>query len=154
MANRREVQLRLEAEVERARRYGSPLSAVILDLDHFKAVNDRYSHQAGDRVLQRVGRLFEEEVRSSDLVGRYRGEEFALVLPETGRDEATELVGRILEGLRGLSMEVGGETIGITSSAGVATLSDPEESPDELMRRADDALYQAKEAGRDRVVAG
>lgn len=153
LANRREVERRLEVEVERARRYGSPLSAVILDLDHFKAVNDRYGHQAGDRVLQRFARLLHDGVRSPDIVGRYGGEEFVIVLPESGREGATELVRRILEDVRGTSIESGGETIEITSSAGVATLMDAEESPSELLRRADDALYRAKEEGRDRVVA-
>lgn len=154
LANRREMHRRLDIEVERARRYGSPLSAVILDLDQFKAVNDRYGHQAGDRVLKRVGRLLRDGVRSADIVGRYGGEEFAIVLPETGTEEAMDLVGRILEGVRGISIDVGGETIEITSSAGVATLEDAEESPSELIRRADAALYRAKDEGRDRVVAG
>lgn len=153
LANRREVHRRLDVEVERARRYGSPLSAVILDLDHFKAVNDRYGHQTGDRVLKRVGRLLRDGVRSADIVGRYGGEEFAIVLPETGTEEAMDLIGRILEGVRELSIEADGETVGITSSAGVATLLDAEESPSELIRRADAALYRAKEKGRDRVVA-
>lgn len=153
LANRREMERRLEEEIERARRYGTTLSVVILDLDHFKEINDRYGHPVGDRVLKRIGDMLRERVRAPDLPARYGGEEFALVLPETGGEEALELVRRLLGEVRDLEFEVEDETIELTWSAGVASLEDSEESAAELIKRADDALYRAKEQGRDRVVA-
>lgn len=152
LANRREMERRLEEEVERARRYETTLSVVILDLDHFKEINDRYGHPVGDRVLKRIGDLLRERVRAPDLPARFGGEEFALLLPETGSEEALELARRLLAGVRDPTLEVEDETIELTWSAGVASLEDSEESAAELVKRADDALYRAKEQGRDRVV--
>ena len=154
LANRRELMRRLDEEVDRARRYGNSLSLAILDLDRFKDVNDRHGHQVGDRVLRRVGKLLEEQTRSPDVAGRYGGEEFGLVLPESAAEEAVALSERILERIRDLTFEVDGRTFGITASVGVAELRDGEEPTDRLIRTADEALYRAKEEGRDRVVAG
>ena len=154
LANRRELMRRLEEEVGRARRYGSPLSFAILDLDRFKAVNDRYGHQVGDRVLRRIGELLDERTRSPDMAGRYGGEEFGLVLPESTAEEAVALGERILERVRDLAFEADGREFGLTASIGVAELGDAEEPTDRLIRAADEALYRAKEEGRDRVVAG
>lgn len=153
LANRRELMRRLEEEVGRARRYGNPLAFAILDLDRFKAVNDRYGHQVGDRVLRRIGELLDERTRSPDMAGRYGGEEFGLVLPESTGEDAVALGERILEGVRDLVFEADGREFGLTASIGIAGLEDAEEPTDRLIRAADEALYRAKEEGRDRVVA-
>lgn len=153
LANRRELMRRLEEEVTRARRYGNPLSFAILDLDHFKPVNDRYGHQVGDRVLRRIGELLDERTRSPDGAGRYGGEEFGLVLPESTGEEAVALSERILESVRELAFEADGREFGLTASIGVAGLEDAEEPTERLIEAADEALYRAKEEGRDRVVA-
>ncbi|MFB6240252.1 MAG: GGDEF domain-containing protein, partial [Gemmatimonadota bacterium] len=152
LANRRELMDRLEEEIDRARRYGDPLSVAILDLDRFKEINDTLGHQAGDDVLSRLGELLAEETRAPDVAGRYGGEEFAVVLPETGREEARRLAERVREAVEELDFEADGEPFGVTCSVGLAELEEDEEM-DDLVKRADDALYRAKEEGRNRVVA-
>lgn len=151
LANRRELMRRLEEEIGRARRYDSPMSLAILDLDRFKEINDSLGHQAGDRVLSRVGELLDEETRAPDMAGRYGGEEFALVLPETGREAAERLAERVREKIAELTFGTDDETYGITCSLGVARLRESE-GMDDLVKRADAALYRAKEQGRNRVV--
>lgn len=152
LANRRALIDRLEEEIDRARRYSSPLSVAILDLDHFKEINDTLGHQAGDQVLSRLGELLAEETRAPDVAGRYGGEEFALVLPQTGREEARRLAERVREAVEGLEFEAEGEPFGVTCSLGLAEMEESE-GMDHLVKRADDALYRAKEEGRNRVVA-
>ena len=154
--NRRYILQVIERESARADRRHAPFSIVIFDLDHFKAINDRYGHQAGDRVLTRFADLARRELRAIDVLGsgrrhhtfgRYGGEEFICVLPETGRDGAR----RCAERLRvSLSREVFEDGIRITLSAGVSTYRHGE-PVDETLRRADDALYRAKDEGRNRV---
>lgn len=127
----------------------SPLSVVLADIDHFKAVNDEFGHNTGDLVLQGVASVFRQMVRKTDLVGRYSGEEFILILPGTRRDEAALLAEKVRQRL----MEAGHPSPAprVTASFGVAEFQ-PGESLSELVGRADAALYQAKAAGRNRVV--
>jgi diguanylate cyclase (GGDEF)-like protein len=156
LGSRRAWMERLDVEVGRARRYRTPLSAVMIDLDHFKLINDRHGHQAGDAVLRNVGRRVAAGVRASDFAARYGGEELCVLLPATALDGARSLA----ESLRGaLSELVHGtpeQAIGfVSASFGVAELdlSNACENGDALLQRADLALYRAKHLGRDRVVA-
>ncbi|MEJ2513884.1 MAG: GGDEF domain-containing protein [Gammaproteobacteria bacterium] len=154
--NRRYIMQMVKTEAARAERRHAPFSIVIFDLDHFKSINDRYGHQIGDRVLTRFADLARRELRAMDVMttgrrnhcfGRYGGEEFICILPETGRDGAR----RCAERLRvALAKEVFEEGIRITVSAGISTFRYGEEV-DETLRRADDALYRAKEHGRNQV---
>jgi diguanylate cyclase (GGDEF)-like protein len=134
LPNRRVFDETVVAEMARAARRRGVLSVAIVDLDHFKDVNDLYGHQAGDELLQRVARTWRADLRGWELLARYGGDEFALLFPESGADDASHAVGR----LRGLTPEV-------PFSAGVATW-DGEESLDRLMARADAALYKVKRA--------
>lgn len=152
LANRREIMRRLKSEIERARRYDNALSVVLLDLDRFKSVNDRFGHHVGDRVLRRLGALLDRYTRSPDVAGRYGGEEFLLVFPESGAEEAAEAAARLVEDVRGRRFQHEEQEFGLTCSAGVAQLGPSDEEAEELLHRADNALYQAKEKGRDRVV--
>jgi diguanylate cyclase (GGDEF)-like protein/PAS domain S-box-containing protein len=150
--NRRYFIRRLNEETERVKRHGHALSVLLLDLDHFKDVNDTYGHDAGDRVLQEIARQLEGCKRGSDVTARLGGEEFALVLPETSIDGAV----RLAERLRGLIAEAsvelpGSRPICTTASIGVATLSPSTPSAASLLHRADRALYDAKRAGRNTV---
>jgi diguanylate cyclase (GGDEF)-like protein len=136
--------------------FGQPLSLIVLDLDGFKLVNDRHGHPAGDLVLQLVARTLSAGVREGDTaarvedrVARMGGEEFAVLLPGAAREQAERVAGRLLEGIRSASVLVGGEEVRVTASAGVATLDD-DVSAAELYSRGDQALYAAKQAGRDR----
>ncbi|MFP4182078.1 MAG: PAS domain S-box protein [Thiohalospira sp.] len=145
--NRQGTEAYLERELERSRRHGHAMSVAMLDVDHFKEVNDRYGHDVGDRVLKGVIRRTLERVRETDLVGRWGGEEFLLVLPETDVDAAARLAERV----RNTVGEEVYEGVGrISVSLGVAELA-PAETIEALVKRADDALYRAKERGRDRV---
>lgn len=138
-------------EFARARRYRHPLSAILLDIDHFKRVNDVYGHPVGDQVLRAVGRRIRENLRSIDLVGRYGGEEFVVLLPETGQDEAFLVAERLRRALCEIAVDTSGGSLEITVSLGVATVT--EDCPDlpALLERADAAMYAAKRAGRNRV---
>ena len=119
------------------------------DLDHFKEVNDRYGHLAGDEVLKRCAAAHAKLARASDLCGRFGGEEFLLVAPETDLEGAMALAERVRHSLR----EMSADGIRVTASFGVTVLAESDQSLDELLKRADDALYRAKSGGRDRVVA-
>lgn len=151
--NRRYFSQQLDAEFQRARRYQRPLSLIILDLDHFKQINDRYGHLAGDLVLQEIADLVNSEVRESDTVVRYGGEEFAIILPETGERQAARMAQRICESIRNhLTVTDGGTAIRITASLGVGTVNgETIEDSGEFVRQTDQALYGAKQQGRNRV---
>lgn len=147
IANRREFTHRLQNEIERSKRYGTTLALVMYDFDHFKQVNDRFGHTAGDQVLTTVARLVNSNIRSVDVNGRWGGEEFMLLLPESDRAAA----GKIAEKLRCAIAEYRFDELEpVTASFGVAEFC-PQDSIDSLLKRVDDALYQAKESGRNRV---
>ena len=143
LLNRRAWDEHLTREVARARRSGNPLCVAMLDLDHFKAYNDRYGHQAGDRLLKKTAAEWGLRIRDTDLLARYGGDEFALALPDCGLEEAMGLLER-------LRFETPDDE---SSSAGLACWNGSETELD-LMSRADRALYEAKRAGRDRIIQG
>ena len=146
LANRRTFEETLEQEVARAQRSGEPLSLVLLDIDHFKRLNDTYGHQVGDDVLRLVGQALEANVRQVDLAARYGGEEFGLVLPNCPLDAALKVAEQTRETIGGRAGE-----LPVTASAGVATLGVHATTAAELVNAADEALYRAKREGRDRV---
>ena len=156
LRSRRALMERLELEVARARRYRAPLTVMMIDLDHFKQINDRHGHQAGDTVLRNVGRRVAAGVRASDLAARYGGEELCVLLPATTLDGARRLAETLRAALAGLAHGAPEQGIGkVSASFGVAELDQGEarEDGDGLLKRADQALYRAKHLGRDRVEA-
>lgn len=142
LANRRLMQVVLNSGYAKARRYGSPLSAIMLDIDYFKKYNDTFGHVAGDSLLVDIAKIILDEVRAVDLVVRYGGEEFLILLPETDSTKACEVAERIRK-------TVAAEKA-ITVSLGVSTFK-PGMHREELIQKADDALYKAKQAGRNRM---
>lgn len=152
LANRRRIMENLSQEIDRAERYDHDLSLILLDLDHFKLINDDHGHVVGDQVLRQVGTLLSEEIRTSDAVGRYGGEEFIIVTPEVGAEEAAELAERIRSSLSQIEFEgtEEDEIFKVTCSAGVASYHESL-SPKTLISRADQAMYYAKEQGRNQV---
>jgi diguanylate cyclase (GGDEF)-like protein len=153
LVNRRRFIEALDAEIERARSFGSALAVVIADLDNFKRVNDEFGHHGGDIVLRAFADLVRSHVRDVDVSGRIGGEEFAIILPETDLAGAASVAERMRESLRRTSIAVANErSIQITSSFGVAELG-ADHSGDDLLRLADAALYRAKSEGKDRVVS-
>jgi diguanylate cyclase (GGDEF)-like protein len=152
--NFREFRRRLREEWQRAQRYGTPLSLVFLDVDHFKRVNDSLGHPAGDHVLRELATLVAGGARANDVAARYGGEEFAVILPHTDGAMAERVAERIRTAVREFVFLEDQTPTRITVSAGVSTWSSTRaiESVDELIRAADRALYAAKDAGRDRVV--
>ena len=150
LLNRRGFRELLDLELERARRGGLAMTVLAGDVDHFKEVNDRLGHQAGDAVLSRIARVIDANARKIDIAARVGGEEFALILPDT-----TEADGVVLaERLRcGLGDEFAGDAVPITISFGLASFPGHAETAASLLRAADDALYEAKESGRNRSVA-
>jgi two-component system cell cycle response regulator len=153
--NRRALTDRLGAEMERVRRYDSALSLLLIDLDHFKSINDTYGHLAGDDVLSEVAITLQRGVRAVDVVARYGGEEFVVVLPETGSPGAAAFAERLRETIESQTfLQQRGVPIRLTSSIGVATFPGfGVESVDDLFAAADQALYRAKAEGRNRVRA-
>ncbi|MCB1866690.1 MAG: diguanylate cyclase [Chromatiales bacterium] len=147
--NRAKIDQLFEQELARARRYAQPLSVVLIDLDHFKAVNDGFGHQVGDAVLVDIAGLFRNQTRQTDHLGRWGGEEFIVLLPNTGIADASRFAEKLLEATaRHEFARVGRQTL----SAGVAAYRDGD-TQDSLTRRGDDCLYRAKALGRNRVVA-
>ncbi len=143
----------LDREFARTRRYGGTASLLMLDLDHFKAVNDTYGHEAGNRVLAATARHLLQMVRDTDVVARYGGEEFAVICPETSLDDATQLAERIRETIPEAVRLEDHPQMSTTASIGVATTADPRiNSVTDLVNQADQALYLGKHSGRNRVV--
>jgi diguanylate cyclase (GGDEF)-like protein len=144
---------RLEEEVVLAGRYSSPLSLLILDIDHFKRYNDTYGHVAGDHVLTQVAGILKSQAEGTHLVARYGGEEMVLIAPETAKQKAVELAERIRLKIGDSVFQVGQETTGVTVSIGVATFPEDAANGTELIGRADQALYAGKGGGRNKVVS-
>jgi two-component system cell cycle response regulator len=153
VANRRAVEHRLALEFQRERRYKHPLACILVDIDHFKAVNDTYGHPAGDKVLIEVASAIRESIRTTDLVARFGGEEFIVIAPETPMAPAQMVAERIRLAIiekTSAKMDQGLPTV--TASLGVATTELQVTKESELVARADAALYRAKHEGRNRVV--
>lgn len=151
LLNRRAWQEEAEALRKLVLRQSGDLTLVVLDLDHFKRVNDSLGHAAGDAVLRDVGRLLRSELRASDRVGRIGGEEFAIAMPFTSRQAAATRLEQLRRRIAEHLIVHDGDRFSVTVSCGIATLKPRPESIESLMRRADEALYGAKRAGRNRV---
>ncbi len=149
LPNRRKIIIDLQEEVIRSNRYRSPFSISILDIDHFKKVNDEYGHTTGDEVLRRVAARLREQIRHPDTIGRYGGEEFLIVLPNSEMKAAEEQASRLCQRIRTLQVESNSHVLSVTVSIGVAQYKVGEENWEQLLNRADTALYQAKNNGRD-----
>lgn len=150
--NRRHFWIRGAAEIARISRYARPLSALAIDLDHFKQINDRYGHSAGDEALRWFAKTLGGSLRQADIAARLGGEEFSVLLPETTLDNAERLAERIRLALAATPVTAGDETFSITASIGVAGTGDTKTTLESLLARADQALYQAKNGGRNRTV--
>ena len=152
MANRRSFLEVAEATFQRARESHAPLTVLMLDLDHFKTINDRFGHLEGDRVLAEFARATKHQLRANDTVGRLGGEEFGLLLPHTLPAEGADIATRILEAIRALELtDSNGRPYGVTTSMGLGTLSPGDRSLHDLLDRADQALYLAKRRGRNQL---
>lgn len=149
LGNRRYLMERLDQESARAARKQSIYAVGILDVDFFKTVNDRYGHDAGDRVLGDIARTLQASLRQGDICGRWGGEEFLVILPDTALEAAHAVARRICDGIR--AIRTSGVTLPVTASMGLAA-SQPGEALAGLVKRADDALLAAKNTGRDRIV--
>lgn len=139
-----------KSEVLRSLRYGAALSLIMLDLDHFKSINDRFGHHAGDVALTALAAYLDNTKRANDIIGRLGGEEFAILLPETTLEDARVVAERIRSGIAAISLNDSGNSFGMTASIGIVQLKS--DSLDELMSRADGFMYQAKAQGRNRIV--
>lgn len=146
-----DIKEQIAVEVERSTRNGSHASIVMLDIDHFKRVNDRYGHAAGDNVIRALANLLRQRLRRVDSLGRYGGEEFAAVLPDCTAVQAKRIIDEIRERFSELSFVANGATFNVTLSSGIAQ-TDHQSAGDVLLERADQALYCAKDAGRNRVL--
>ena len=150
--NRRRFEELAELERRRAQRSGAPMSLMVLDIDHFKRVNDQFGHAAGDAAIRMLAKSCLGTLRPGDLFGRWGGEEFVIAMPETGQPGAVKAAERLREILAAARFDANGKPRSITVSIGVATLLRDELTVDHAIARADRALYQAKAAGRNRVV--
>lgn len=151
MANRRYFFERANQEFARARRYLTPLSIAWMDIDHFKRINDDYGHAAGDEMLKSLFRDSQRLLRETELLARIGGEEFAVLMPDTGLQGAHHLAERIRQSVADHTLLFHGQGISCTISIGVATLNSSDQSIEDCLQRADRAMYQAKEHGRNRV---
>lgn len=151
LPNRSAIQGILDQEISRCHRDRRPLGVVVLDLDHFKSINDTYGHFAGDAVLRETAQRFRANMRAYDRIGRYGGEEFLVVLPNSDLEQTVHQADRMRMILAGRPMYVDGRELTVTASFGVTASDEMERTSDEYVRVADEALYLAKNAGRNRV---
>ncbi|MEG3437817.1 diguanylate cyclase [Pannus brasiliensis CCIBt3594] len=152
VSNRRHLYQVAEMEIARTRGYNYPFSALILDIDRFKQVNDTYGHLVGDEVLQSVASIVKNTLRQEDCLARFGGEEFVVLLPHTDSSGAIAVANRIRDLIASSSIVIGGKEIAVTASIGVATFGFDDRDLDDLLNRADEALLNAKRQGRDRCV--
>ena len=150
LPNSREFMERLEPELARSRRAGSPLAVMYIDLDNFKLVNDRYGHAAGDALLKDIAEAMKKSLRGSDVAARLGGDEFAVLLWQPERAGSEQIGHRVLAALREAASEYADCDVG--ASIGIAWFASPPSQPSEIMQLADEAMYQAKEAGKNQVV--
>ena len=149
--NRKQTEAEIGREIERSRRYGAPVSVVLTDIDEFRLLNDELGRAAGDRALEELARILKLSTRTTDTVGRYGGEEFALILPETSTDKALGAAEKIRKVIEKTAIAVGDKTINITVGCGVVTFENGNfDSVDALMTAAGDAVAKAKAGGRNR----
>lgn len=154
LANRRQFQAVLEREIDRVTRSGEAALLLMLDIDHFKRVNDSHGHRTGDLVLAAVSEQIRKALRDADIAGRLGGEEFAVMLPETGLGGAILVAERLRQQIATQAIDIGdGQTLQCTLSIGVACLDDATIDLEKLLHRADTALYSAKNGGRNKVVS-
>ena len=151
LTNRRRMRELLQSELRRSERSGASVCVALLDLDHFKCINDRYGHAGGDEVLRLFARSASHAVRDTDVLCRWGGEEFLLLTPTTGLDQACRVLQRIRQGLGAQDLSLQSERVGVTFSAGLAQAT-LHEGADSLIERADRALYRAKGEGRNRDI--
>jgi eukaryotic-like serine/threonine-protein kinase len=151
VANRRHFEVRAEIEIAEARRCGHALGAILMDIDHFKEINDYYGHATGDAVLRQLVDVVTLLGRPSDLFARIGGDEFAILLPGSDREDCLALADRLRQAVAEAQIEVGGLSIPVTASLGVAMLADEDDHIGPALSRADHALYGAKAEGRNRV---
>lgn len=152
--NRGYIDDRFVVELSRARRYGKRLTIAIIDVDRFKALNDEHGHQSGDEVLRRIGGLLDSSFRQSDTAGRYGGEEFVAILPETDINAASAKLERLREMVASISLETGPnkQRVGVTISAGLACFPDDAKDTTQLFATADERMFQAKRNGRNQII--
>jgi len=151
--NHRHVHELLQEEYERSKRSGSPIGVTMMDLDRFKLLNDTHGHQTGDVVLSETARILRENAREIDMIGRYGGEEFIAILPDSDEDAAVKFAERVRRAVESFVFDANGKAIQMTLSGGVACgRAEDVSHPDELIGRADRALYEAKNGGRNCVV--
>jgi len=148
--NRRAFMDGLEQEIARQKRYNKPLTVMMVDLDHFKKINDTYGHAGGDDVLRHFADVLRQTIRETDIPGRLGGEEFAVLLPETQAEQAAQLARRLGRTIGSATVCTETSNVSYTASIGISRFL-PEDTPDSLLARADQALYRAKQGGRDRV---
>jgi diguanylate cyclase (GGDEF)-like protein len=153
LLNRRAIEYLLDREDQRLQRFADPFSVLLVDIDHFKRINDRLGHAAGDVVLCTVARALQDKAREVDRVARYGGEEFCILLPHTLHDGALQAAERLRDAISQINIPWNDESITVSISTGMACASEPGETLQSLLARADEALYQAKAEGRNRVVA-
>jgi len=155
ISNRPNMEQVLRSEFERSMRYGAPLSVVLLDVDHFKGVNDTYGHQKGDEILVAFASLLKKFCRANDTAARYGGEEFLMILPQSNAQGAFKIAERVREEMMKLSFTGNESNFSVTTSGGVVELDrDFIKSTDQLVTMADQALYEAKNSGRNKTVIG
>ncbi len=153
LMNRRAFTEIIHREYAQSKRSGKPFSLLLMDLDRFKLINDNYGHETGDRILRGISETSRSTLRSCDWIGRWGGEEFLAILPDTDEAEAQAIAERLRESVDQFSIELNGQLIKATMSIGISSFPQDGETPDFLIRAADAALYEAKKTGRNRVVA-